>query len=92
MPALTDTEKAVLDFEAQTWRSPGAKETAIVETFGWLAARHYQVLGALLDRVEAQEYAPMTVKRLRRLREARRAVRSTTDPRPLSESGTSRRH
>lgn len=40
------------------------------------ATRYYQVLNALLDRPEAQEFEPMLVKRLRRQRAARQRSRS----------------
>lgn len=72
---LTDTETAVLDFERDWWLHPAAKETAILERFGWSAARHYQVVAALLERPEALAYDAMTVKRLARLRDRRRARR-----------------
>ena len=76
MPELTDTEIAVLDFERQWYRHAGAKESAILETFGWSATRYYQCLSALLDREEALAHDPMTVRRLRRMRSARRKARS----------------
>lgn len=34
MEQLTDDDKAILDFERQAWTHAGAKETAIVQTFG----------------------------------------------------------
>lgn len=76
MPDLTDLERELLDFVALTWRSPGNREEAIRERFGISAVRYQQQLLALLDRPEAQAYAPGTVKRLRRLRERRRWARS----------------
>ena len=68
---LTDTETTVLDFERGWFKYQGAKETAIRDTFGWSATRYYAVLNALIDRPEAMAADPLTVKRLRRLREAR---------------------
>ena len=73
---LTDTETAVLDFERGWWKHAGAKELAIRERFGWSATRYYQVLNGLIDTPAAWEYDPLVVKRLRRLREARRGQRS----------------
>lgn len=73
---LTNEEQAVLDFEAQQWTYPGAKEQAIRETFDWSATRYFQVLNALLDRPESLAYAPLLVKRLQRLRSARAGQRS----------------
>lgn len=75
MDELTDLERQVLDFERAWWKYPGAKEAAILERFGWSAVRHYQVLNALLDRPAALQHDPMTVRRLVRVREARRAQR-----------------
>jgi hypothetical protein len=76
MDQLTDDDKAILDFEVLSWTYPGAKESAIVERFGMLSVRYYQVLNALIDRPEAQAYSPLLVKRLRRLRDARSRQRS----------------
>lgn len=69
---LTDTEKAVLDFEGQHWRHAGTKEAAIRAAFDVSATRHYQRLAALLERPAAVAYAPATVRRLRAVRGARR--------------------
>ena len=76
MQQLTDHDKAVLDFEAQSWTYPGAKETAIVQQFDMLAVRYYQVLNSLIDRPEALAYAPLLVRRLQRLRSGRARQRS----------------
>ncbi len=76
MPQLTNNETAILDFERHWWKYAGAKEQAIRETFGISSTRHYQRLNALLDRPEALEYDPLLVRRLVRLRDARRGQRS----------------
>ncbi|MEV7007396.1 DUF3263 domain-containing protein [Streptosporangium sp. NPDC051022] len=73
---LTDRERELLAFERQWWRYPGAKEQAIRETFDISATRYYQLLAELVDRPEALAHDPMLVKRLRRLREARRRDRA----------------
>lgn len=73
---LTDDEIAILDFESQWWKYAGAKEQAIREQFGWSSVRHYQVVNALIDRPEALAHAPLLVKRLARLRDERRGLRS----------------
>jgi hypothetical protein len=65
----------MLTFERQWWRSAGAKETAIREQFGMTPTRYYQVLNALVDRPEAIAANPLLVRRLRRLRNARRRGR-----------------
>ena len=74
--ALSDLETKILDFEANWWRFAGAKESAIKELFALSAPRYYQLLNDLIDRDDALMAAPMLVKRLRRLREARMSARS----------------
>jgi hypothetical protein len=75
--SLTDLEVRILEFERNWWRFAGAKETAIKELFDLTAPRYYQLLNDLIDREDALLAAPMLVKRLRRLREARMAARIT---------------
>ena len=71
---LTEHEKAVLDFESQWWKHPGAKEQAVTDQFGMTITR-YQELVALMERPEALAAYPMLVKRLHRLRDTRRRQR-----------------
>jgi hypothetical protein len=73
---LTRREHEMLAFERQWWRQAGAKETAIREQFGVPPTRYYQVLNALVDRPAALAADPLLVRRLRRLRSARRQRRS----------------
>lgn len=74
---LTDRDRQILDFESdgRHWRYAGSKEDEVRRRFGVSATRYYQLLNALLDEPQALAYAPMTVKRLRRLRTARQAAR-----------------
>ncbi|MDA2963223.1 MAG: DUF3263 domain-containing protein [Actinomycetota bacterium] len=72
---LSDLESRILDFEGNWWRYAGAKESAIKELFDLSAPRYYQLLNDLIDRDDALMAAPMLVKRLRRLREARISTR-----------------
>ena len=74
---LTDLELRILDFERQWWRYAGAKESALKELFNMNPPAYYQMLNNLIDREDALLFAPMLVKRLRRLREARTTARST---------------
>lgn len=74
---LSELESRILDFEGSWWRYAGAKESAIKELFDISAARYYQLLNDLIDRDDALLAAPMLVKRLRRLREARMSTRIT---------------
>lgn len=74
--SLSDLEIRILEFESNWWRFAGAKESAIKELFDLSAPRYYQLLNDLIDREDALTAAPMLVKRLRRLREARVLARS----------------
>ena len=75
LSGLSDLEIRILDFERSWWRYAGAKESAIKELFDLTPARYYQLLNDLIDRDDALAAAPILVKRLRRLREARTTAR-----------------
>ncbi|WP_149181888.1 DUF3263 domain-containing protein [Streptomyces sp. TRM49041] len=68
---LSDRERAVLAMERRSWPGPGAKERAIRERLDLSPVRYYQLLNALLDDERALAHDPVTVNRLRRLREDR---------------------
>ncbi|MBQ0847437.1 DUF3263 domain-containing protein [Streptomyces sp. NPDC057621] len=72
---LTAQERDVLALEGRGWESPGAKERAVREELGIAPVRYYQLLNALLDAERALAYDPVTVNRLRRVREVRRGER-----------------
>lgn len=78
--ALTDRDRAILDFERVWWMEPGSKEAAIRHRFALSPARYYQVLGALLTSPEALAYDPLVVRRLRHLRVDRRRARIEGPP------------
>ena len=73
---MSELEIRVLEFERSWWRYAGAKESAIKELFDLTPARYYQLLNDLIDKDAALVAAPILVKRLRRLREARTAART----------------
>ncbi|MEV0092336.1 DUF3263 domain-containing protein [Streptomyces sp. NPDC050738] len=73
--AELDSVLAVLAVERESWPGPGAKERAIRERLGISPTRYYQLLNALLDDARALERDPVTVNRLRRLRDAKRGRR-----------------
>jgi hypothetical protein len=73
---LSELESRILEFERQWWQYAGAKESSIRELFQLPPSRYYEILNNLIDREEALAAAPMLVKRLRRMREARLAERS----------------
>ncbi len=72
---LSARDEAVLAVESRSWQGPGPKERAIREQLGISPTRYYQLLNALLDDPQALAHAPVTVNRLRRVRDARRARR-----------------
>lgn len=72
---LSEQDLAVLAVERDGWPGPGAKERAIRERLGITPTRYYQLLNALLDDPRALEHDPVTINRLRRLREERRERR-----------------
>ncbi|MGA4952027.1 DUF3263 domain-containing protein [Streptomyces lydicamycinicus] len=72
---LSARDEAVLAVERRSWPGPGPKERAIREQLGISPTRYYQLLNALLDDPRALAHDPVTVNRLRRIRDARRARR-----------------
>jgi Protein of unknown function (DUF3263) len=72
--SLTVRDTMTLDFEAKRCKYAGAKDKAILDTFGETSTRYYQRLGDLLDR-RGVAYSPTVVRRLQRLRDARRRAR-----------------
>lgn len=73
---LSDRDRALLSFEAEWRRHGGAKEEAIRAEFAMPPARYYQLLGRLIDTADALEHDPLLVRRLRRIRDERAAVRA----------------
>lgn len=73
---LTEREREILAFEREWFKTPGSKERVVRERFDVSATRYYQILGALIDSPEALAYDPMLVKRLQRMREARKRRRA----------------
>lgn len=72
---LDDVTREMLEFETRAWVSPHVKERAIQARFGMRPVRYYQRLFAVIDLPEVEEADPMTVHRLRRLRERRAGER-----------------
>ncbi|WP_030164954.1 DUF3263 domain-containing protein [Streptomyces sp. NRRL S-813] len=73
--SLDRSERDILALERRGFAGPGAKERAIREELGLSPVRYYQLLNALLDDTRALAHDPVTVNRLRRVREARRSER-----------------
>ena len=75
---LSELETQILEFERTWWRHAGAKESSIKELFNLTPPAYYQMLNNLIDRNEALLAEPILVKRLRRIRDARTATRSSS--------------
>lgn len=73
--SLSDRDRLLLEFERESWKLTVPKERAIREQFGFSPARYHQLLNRVVERPEAIAYDPMLVRRLRRVREARRRRR-----------------
>jgi hypothetical protein len=73
--ALSDRDRAILDFEQAWWMRPGAKAAAITDMLGLSPTRYYQLLNALIDEPDALAHDPLLVRRLRRQRSHRRRAR-----------------
>lgn len=74
MTDLPDTDLELLAFERQWWRYPGMKEQAIREQFRIPPTAYYQRLNRIISSPEALAADPMLVRRLRRVRAARRGT------------------
>ncbi|MFJ5076343.1 DUF3263 domain-containing protein [Streptomyces sp. NPDC088553] len=72
---LREREQALLAVERRSWPGPGAKERAVRESLGLSPTRYYQLLNALLDDPRALAHDPVTVNRLRRVRDEKRLKR-----------------
>jgi len=75
-PDLDERSRAILDFEREAWALSVPKQRAIRDRFGISPTRYHQLLHRIVDRPEALAYDPMLVRRLRRIREARRRRRT----------------
>ena len=81
--ALSERDRAILDFERTWWTEPGPKDAAIRARFEMSSTRYYRLLNELLESADAMEYDPLVVRRLRRLRDRRR--RAKFEGRPAGE-------
>lgn len=72
MSELSDTEREILAIARLAWRFEGAKEQAIRDRLDMSATSFYQRLNALIETEAALAADPVTVNRLRRLRDERK--------------------
>ena len=75
MSGLTVRELMVLELAGRPYRRPQMFVDPARELVGYGETRFWQVANSLLDRPEAEAADPVTVHRLRRLRELRKAQR-----------------
>ena len=75
---MTEQDAAALALEARFWRYAGAKEDAIRRELGESPTRHFQRIARLLDDPAALAHDPVTVGRLRRIRDRGRRRRLAT--------------
>ena len=73
--ALSERERAILEFEGSWWTVPGPKEAAIKAQLGISPSRYREILGLLIDSPEAESLSPLLIRRLRRERDRRRRAR-----------------
>jgi hypothetical protein len=73
--ALSERDRAILDFERSWWLETGSKETAIRHALDLSPTRYRELLNDLVDSADALDYDPMVVRRLRKSRERRRQAR-----------------
>ena len=82
--ALSDRDRAILEFERGWWLEPGTKEAAIRTRLGLSPTRYRERLQELIDDADAMAFDPLVVRRLQRTRERRRRARfegrSTGEP------------
>lgn len=81
--ALTERDKAILDFERSWWSQPGRKDREVRERLELSMTRYYGLLTEILADPEALQYDPLLVRRLRRDRDRRR--RERYEARPATE-------
>ena len=81
--ALSDRDRAILDFERSWWVQPGSKGAAIRDRFDLSTTRYYELLRALSVSPDAADYDPLVIRRLRRSQSRRRRAR--LEGRPASQ-------
>lgn len=72
---VNDQQRAILAFERRFYTTASNKENDIRDELGMNPVRYYARLTALLDNPEALAAEPVLIKRLRRIRDSRAALR-----------------
>jgi hypothetical protein len=74
--SFTEEDRAILHLAAERWSQAGGKVQAMHDRFGLSDTRFAARVNRLLDDPEAERAEPTIVRRLARLREARRRQRA----------------
>lgn len=77
---LSELGHRVLAFEREMEAAGGSRDAAIRSEFGVSPVRYYQMLYAVIDSPPALRHDPLLVRRLQRVRDARRATRGRLGP------------
>ncbi|MBA3655270.1 MAG: DUF3263 domain-containing protein [Actinobacteria bacterium] len=84
--ALSDQERAILEFEREWVLETGSKDAAIRERLGFSPSAYYKMRKSLIESAEALAHEPLVVRRLRRDGEYRRRAkfvgRTAGQPKP----------
>lgn len=70
--ALGERDRLILDIERGWWLEGRSKTEIVRSRLRVSLSRYNQLLGALVDCQEAEEYDPLVVRRLRRAKQRRR--------------------
>jgi hypothetical protein len=73
--ALSDLERAILEFERDWVLETGSKDAAIRDRLAVSPSIFYKLRRSLIDSDEALEYEPLVVRRLRRDGDDRRRAK-----------------
>lgn len=70
--ALGERDRLILDIERGWWLDGRSKTEVVRSRLRLSLTRYNQLLGALVEQREAEEYDPLVVRRLRRAKQQKR--------------------
>jgi hypothetical protein len=73
--ALSDRDRAILEFERGWWLEPGTKEARLRAQLDLSPSRYRELLYELIDDADAMAFDPLVVRRVRKVRERNRKAR-----------------
>lgn len=71
---LGERDRQILDIERGWWLEGQSKTEIVRSRLRVSLSRYNQLLGALVERKDAEEYDPLVVRRLRRAKQRRRSA------------------